>query len=108
MLGRFNASIEARLDAAFERADQYYRNASKTLAAVIAVILALVAGAIVYADQLTTAAPDLWTLVVDYLDTRYFPLALIIGVIAVPLAPVSKDLVSALGDAVRAMKAAKA
>jgi hypothetical protein len=30
-----------------------------------------------------------------------------VGLIAVPLAPVSKDLVSALGDAVRAMKATK-
>jgi hypothetical protein len=110
MLGRFNASIEARLDAAFERADQYYRNASKTLAALIAVILALVAGGIMYADQLVaakTAAPDFWSLVDGYLHTRYFPLAVIVGLIAVPLAPVSKDLVSALGDAVRAMKATK-
>jgi hypothetical protein len=109
-LGRFNASIEARLDAAFERADQYYRNAAKTLAAAIALILALVAGGIMYADQLVAAgtpAPDLATLISGYLVTRYFPLAIVVGLIAVPLAPVSKDLVSALGDAVRAMKATK-
>lgn len=116
ILGRFNTAIEARLDAAFERADQMYRNASKCLAAFIAVALATVAGWIIFIDQCgaivgaTTVCQQMTGIspaIGDYFGTRYFGLAIIIGLVAVPLAPVSKDLISALGTAVKAMKVAK-
>jgi len=103
VLGRFDASVEARLDAAFERADQFYRNSSKALAAGVAIILAIVAGGVLFVDEATTSASP----IIDYIFSRYFLLAIIVGAVAVPLAPVSKDIVSALGTAVRAMKATK-
>lgn len=102
VLGRFDTAVEARLDAAFERADQYYRNTSKLVAGIIAVILAVVAGGVLYVDMSGAAAS-----VAGYVFSRYCLLAIIVGVVAVPLAPVSKDLVSALGTAVKAMKTTK-
>lgn len=91
VLGRFDAIVDAQMDAGFERADQQYRNAAKALAAVFAVILAVVGGAIIYTDY----------------DAAHIAAAVLIGLVSVPLAPVSKDLASALGTAVAALKAAK-
>jgi hypothetical protein len=87
VLGRLDASVEAYIDAAFDRADQRYRNVSRLLAGFFAVALALLA---------TWAAG--WT---DY------ALAVVVGLAAVPLAPVAKDLASSLASASQAMKAAR-
>jgi hypothetical protein len=93
VLGRMDAMIEATLDGGFERADQLYRNASKALAALFAIILAC-AGEYVIQEASHSAAPG------GYL------LAILVGIVAVPLAPVAKDLSSALAVAVKAMKEA--
>jgi hypothetical protein len=85
-LGRFDAILDARMDTGFERADQKYRNVAKVLAACFAVLLAL-AGA--------------WWIKAD------FAVAFFVGLIATPLAPIAKDLSSALGTAVSALKAVK-
>ncbi|MDY0873933.1 hypothetical protein [Dongia rigui] len=126
ILGRFDATIDARLDAAYERADRRYRSTARNIGAGIAVLLAVFAGAFLYADACAAAAGNaadasnmaggvcaagsslafgdlLW----GYLGSRYFPLSILIGLIAVPLAPVSKDLVSAIGAAARAVKSVK-
>lgn len=86
-----SVSIEATLDAAFEAAEQQYRNVSRVLAGLVCVGLALVAQALMPGDQ-----PG------DYL------LAVTVGLLAVPLAPVAKDLTSALSTAMRALKASRA
>jgi hypothetical protein len=91
VLARFDAIIDARLDAAFERADQKYRNVSRFIAAVISVLLA-VAGA---------------KLIFDPGDVYAVPLALIVGIIAVPVAPVAKDLASGISTAIATLKAVK-
>ncbi|NKL66293.1 hypothetical protein [Rhizobium leguminosarum] len=92
MLGRFDAILDARMDAGFERADQLYRNASKLLAAVISVVLSI-AGVIVI-QQGAPASSD-------------FFLALLVGLLATPLAPIAKDISSALSTTVAALKSVK-
>jgi hypothetical protein len=85
LLGRFKATIEARLDAAYERADQMYRNTARLAAGLVAVGLAVVAQQLFYPQtQLISAV--------------------LIGLIAVPLAPVARDLVSTLSAAARAVR----
>lgn len=86
VLGRLDATVEAHLDAAFDRADQRYRNAARLLAGILAVALALL------------AAPA---------TGMRFGLAALVGVLAVPLAPVAKDLTSSLQAAATALKAAR-
>jgi len=83
VVGQFDAILSAVLDAAYERADQRYRNGCKALATAIAVALSLVAAHFIGADLI---------------------LALVAGVAAVPLAPVSKDLVTSLQAAAAAIQ----
>lgn len=91
LLARFDSVVEARLDAAYERADQKYRNSARVAAAAVAMALA-VGGSIIVAGGV--AAADYGT-------------ALLVGLLATPVAPVSKDIISALSTAVSAFKAAK-
>lgn len=162
LLGRFDAAIDARLDAAYERADRRYRSFARNIGAVLAVALAIFAGGFLFSDACvaattkaktnactaattastettavtetaastdTTTTPETATtaeakadtpkcfvndvcvpadgIPLGYLGSRYFALAILVGLIAVPLAPVSKDLVSAIGAAAKAVKAAK-
>ncbi|MBY5406328.1 hypothetical protein [Rhizobium leguminosarum] len=92
MLGRFDAILDARMDAGFERADQFYRNASKLLAAAISIVLSI-AGVIVIQQGAPTSSD--------------FFLALLVGLFATPLAPMAKDISSALRTTVAALKAVK-
>lgn len=101
VLGRFDAVISAILDLGYERADQLYRNAAKGAAALVAVVLAAIGGGLIYFQSMAT--PD----VPSYLSSHEFLLALVIGVISTPLAPVAKDLSTALATAVKAVGAAK-
>jgi len=87
VLGRFDAVLSAVLDEAYERADQQYRNAAKLLAVLVATVLALIGGWLIGAG---------------------FWMPLLVGLAAAPLAPVAKDLASALQSAVAAVRAVKA
>ena len=87
VLGRLDASVDAQLDAAFDRADQLYRNVSRVFAGVFSIGLAYLAT---------------WALGLDR-----WALALVVGLLAVPLAPIAKDLASSLQAAAAAMRAAK-
>jgi hypothetical protein len=86
LLGRFKAAVEARMDAAYERADQAYRNAARLAAGIASVLLAILA----------------WYLF--YPGTRLLS-AVVVGLVAVPLAPIAKDLVSTLTAAAKAIGA---
>jgi hypothetical protein len=88
LIGRVEAAVEARLDAAFDLGDQSYRNASRVLAGVIAVILAVAASLILKEPHGVGAG-------------------ILVGLLAVPIAPIAKDLVSALTAAAGAVKAAR-
>ena len=76
------------MDAAFDRAEQSYPNPARALAGVIAVLLAVGAGFLLS----TPAEP---------IDLR---VAALVGLLAVPIAPIAKDLVGALTAAARAVK----
>jgi hypothetical protein len=86
-LGRMDASVEAQLDAAFDRADQTYRNVSRLCAGVCSVALALIAAPLVAQGSVRGA--------------------LVVGLLAVPLAPIAKDLASSLQAAAAALRATK-
>jgi len=81
-LSRFDAMLTVTLDAAYERGDQQYRNAAKFLAMATSVVLGVIGGLIVFGTDLT--------------DLTFCMMA---GLVATPLAPVAKDLVSALQTA---------
>jgi hypothetical protein len=88
LLGRFDAIVSAKLDEAFERADQAYRNGAKVLACGVAVGLA------VWAD-----------LGLD-LGLPWYE-AVLAGLVSTPLAPIAKDLASSLQTAAGAVSALK-
>lgn len=91
VLARFDAIIDARLDAAFERADQKYRNTSRVAAAGISVLLAIVGAMVVY----------------NSIGWDVIALGLAVGIISVPVAPVAKDLSSGISTAVATFKTIK-
>ena len=101
LLGRFDAVVSAILDAAYERGDQQYRNTAKAMAALIATVLAVIAGGIIFFS--IEKSPT----VTDYISSGFFLLAALVGLISTPLAPVAKDLTSSLQAAVKAVNAAR-
>ncbi|QKD01271.1 hypothetical protein [Mesorhizobium loti] len=90
-LGQFEAVLGAVIDTAYERGDQEYRNASKFLAMLTSVALGAAGGSIVFYP-------------IGHGDLLFCVLA---GLIATPVAPVAKDLASALQTAVAAASALK-
>lgn len=94
VLGRFDLILSTALDEGYQRADQRYRNFCKGLAAVLSVVLALVAE---------------WTLRAGGAErgiqaSHPYVLASIVGLLATPLAPIAKDLSTALQTAAKAVK----
>ncbi len=94
-MGRFDLALTATLDAAYQRAEQRYRNSSKTWAGLCAVVLAGLGGATI-ADVPSA-----------YLGSPLMWMSLFCGVLAVPLAPITKDLTSALSAGVKVAQSLK-
>ncbi|HEY2751553.1 hypothetical protein [Phenylobacterium sp.] len=95
-LGRLNGMIDAAMDAGYERADQQYRNASKVAAGAASVVLAVWAGQLMKGYAVTG------------LDTGHlFWPSVLAGLLAVPIAPIAKDLASSLQAAASAVQAVK-
>jgi hypothetical protein len=88
-LGRFDLALTAILDAAYQRADQRYRNVSKAWSGVVSLLLAGFGG-------FAVADPNS-----HYSVAVQILLALFCGILAVPLAPITKDLTSALSAGVK-------
>lgn len=101
VLGRFDAIVSAALDEAYERADQVYRNTCKLVAALVATVLAVAGGAVIYVGN--NSVSNGWA----YPGTHQFWLAVLVGLISTPLAPVAKDLSSSLAAAVKAVGSVK-
>lgn len=93
---RFDVIVTAMLDHIYQDSDQRYVNGARVTAGVFAVLLAFAGGWIANAGtfQVYLHSGDLWR-------------ALLAGVLATPLAPVAKDLTSALSTAVNAMQTVK-
>lgn len=89
---RFDLIVTALLDEVYQQADQYYRNWMRGLAAAIAVVLALIGGYAVWGG---------------YGDWRQLAAAVLVGLLATPLAPVAKDVATAVATAVNTMQMLK-
>jgi hypothetical protein len=75
--GRFDLSLSALLDQAYQRGDQRYRNSAKLLAVAVSLLLSLAGTETV-------------------LGSGNVRLAILVGLLATPLAPIAKDLASAI------------
>lgn len=82
VLGRFELAVDARIDAALTLAQNYYVGAVRVVASIVALIIALAVG----------------------IYQGFIFQALLVGGAAVPLAPVAKDLVTALQSASKAIR----
>jgi hypothetical protein len=92
---RFDLIVTALLDEAYQLSDQVYRNGTRTLAAMVAVLLALSGGwSLVGNGFWSITSQELW-------------LSLLAGLLATPLAPIAKDLSTALATAVNTMQAVR-
>lgn len=92
---RFDLIVTALLDACYQCADQNYRNRTRGLAALLAIGLALAGGAMVVGN------------IPQFLHWHNLGAALLVGLLATPLAPVAKDLSTALATAVNTMQLVK-
>jgi len=90
---RFDLIVTAMLDEAYQHSDQVYRNSTRALAGVIAVVVSVLGG---------------WSLVTaNYWGSTEMWQAVLVGMLATPLAPIAKDISSALATAVNTLQAVK-
>jgi hypothetical protein len=90
---RFDMILTTLLDGAYLHADQIYRSWTRALATLVAIVLALCGAALLHTQT------DSWAL--DLLE------ATLVGLLATPLAPIAKDLSTALATAVNALQLVK-
>jgi hypothetical protein len=88
ILGRFDLILSAMLDRGYQRADQRYRNSAKALAVLLSVALAFLGS---YSLGL---GYHKWTV-------------LMVGLLATPLAPIAKDVASAIQAGAKAVQSVK-
>jgi hypothetical protein len=81
-LARLETAIDARIDSALSLAEVEYVGQTKGLAMLVSIGIALFVGCLL---------------------GQKWPVSLVVGIVAVPLAPVAKDLATALQSAVKAM-----
>lgn len=86
VFARFDFIVTALVDEAYQRSDQVYRNWTRGLAALVSLALGYVGGQIVQVDVTTS---------------------LLAGLLATPLAPIAKDLSTALATAVNTLQLVK-
>jgi hypothetical protein len=86
VFARFDLIVTALLDDAYHRSDQIYRNWTRALAAAVAIVLALAGG---------------YTLQINPI------LCVLVGLLATPLAPIAKDVSTALASAVNTLQLLK-
>jgi hypothetical protein len=91
--GRFDLLLTSRLDETYQRADQRYRNVCKAVAMLIAIGLACAGFYFAFPDDWAT---DPW---------KTFFKSAMAGALAGPLAPVAKDIASALSAGTKAAQA---
>ena len=89
--GRFDLVLTTVLDQAYQRGDQQYRNTAKILAAVTSIILAVL------------GAAALGQFKGDH-SVGHFVQAVLVGLLATPLAPIAKDVASAIQAGAKAVQ----
>jgi hypothetical protein len=88
---RFDLIVTALLDETYQRSDNIYRNWTRAIAAVVAVALAVVGGFIIHPG----------------FDWRNVGQSAFVGLLATPLAPIAKDVSTALATAVNTLQLIK-
>ena len=91
-IGRFELAADARIDSALSRAQDVYIGTVRCAASVLAIVLAEVT-AFILGPGVAGEGPQTWLV------------GLLVGIVAVPLAPIANDVVSALQAATRALRA---
>jgi hypothetical protein len=92
---RFDLILTALLDGAYQHSDQTYRNGTRAWAVVASLLLAFIGGSMLH----TAGTP--FNVRPDVLEP------LIVGLLATPLAPIAKDLSSALAATVNTLQLVK-
>ena len=90
LLGRFELAVDTRIDAVLTLSEDTYRSAARFCAALIAIAIALAT-----AVSLGASEPAV------------FGRALLLGLMAVPIAPIAKDVTSGIAAAAKAIGARK-
>ena len=90
---RFQLILNTLIDEAYQRSDERYRNGTRTLAGCIAVLLAFAGGWVLMGS-------GFWT-------WRHAFAALVVGLIAIPMAPIAKDLSSTVAAFANTLQAPK-
>lgn len=90
-IGRFEVAVDARIDSALSLAQSSYLGTIRVAASAIAIVLAEMAALVIY-------QPAQW------LSTGWV-MGLLVGTLAVPLAPIANDVVAALQAATKALRA---
>jgi hypothetical protein len=91
---RFDLIVTALLDETYQRADNNYRNWTRGIAAMVAIALAIFAGCAINQQFPLQTPIRTWQ-------------SVLVGLLATPLAPIAKDLSSALATAVNTMQKVK-
>lgn len=94
--GRFDVLLATFIDRAFQNADQRYRTTAKFAACIVAIVLAEAAA--YFLGMLVANGGPIWSNI---------GMAALVGLIATPLAPVAKDLATALNTAAKAVQSVK-
>jgi hypothetical protein len=91
--GRFDLLLSTLLDQAYQRADQRYKNAARATAVPVAVVLAVLGAYLVFGSKHFTGGD--------------IALAVLVGLISTPIAPIAKDISSAITTAAQAIQFGK-
>lgn len=92
VIARYEMAVDARIDGALGAAESYFVGASRVLAMAVALGLAIAAAFLLRQNF------------GDVDDFTLFSMAILIGLAAVPIAPIAKDLASGLTAAVSALR----
>jgi hypothetical protein len=93
VFARFDLIVTALLDEVYQRSDERYRNGTKVFAMLFAIGLAFAGVRMLHAGTATLP--------------HHFGVAVLVGVLATPLAPIAKDLSTALATAVNTLQLVK-
>jgi len=107
LLSRFELAVDTRVDAALALADNKYRGQMQLGAMVVAIVLAFVGSFLLeFTENPASAFADRnWFSVAwDNFRASDLGFAIIVGVASVPLAPIAKNVASALGAATKLAK----
>ncbi len=106
LFGRFDLILTALLDEGYQRADQCYCDGTKLLAGIFSVAIALFAGWDLHHQGIPLLATASITQTCHcYWGHSDMWMALLVGILATPLAPVAKDLTNAVNAGVDAVQA---